>query len=219
MLSDIPNFNSYAFQNGYIFEEHFNALINLNKSVIDIWNQIKRDKKRGIKKAEKNGITIEECKNKGEIQIFYNLISETYNNAKIPLADISLFESVFDILVPMGKGIFLFAKCDGKYIATQVALMDDNTIYAWYTGAVREYLPYHPGDLLIWHLLKYGVENGYQRFDFGGGGTKTEHANLREYKARFGAEFPDYGRYKKVYSPIKMGIAKKGFEVYRKMIL
>jgi lipid II:glycine glycyltransferase (peptidoglycan interpeptide bridge formation enzyme) len=219
MLSDIPNFDLYISQNGYISEEHFNASIGLNKSVDDIWNQIKRDKKRGIKKAEKNGITVEECKNRDEIQIFYNLVSETYKNAKIPLADISLFESVFDILVPVRRAVFLFAKHDNKYIATQIALMDNNTIYAWYTGAIREYLSYHPGDLLIWHLLKYGTVNGYQRFDFGGGGTRTEHVNLREYKARFGAEFPDYGRYKKIHSPIKMKIAEKGFEMYRKMAL
>ena len=97
--------------------------------------------------------------------------------------------------------------------------MDNNTIYARYTGAIREYLSYHPGDLLIWHLLKYGVENGYQKFDFGGGGTKTEHVNLREYKARFGAEFPEYGRYKKVYSPIKMKIAEVGFGVYKRVVI
>lgn len=219
MLSDIPNFGLCIPQNGYIFEEHFNALIFLDKSIGDIWNQVKRDKRRGIKKAVKNGITVEKCKNKDDVQIFYDLVSETYNNAKIPLADISLFESVFDILVPMRRAIFLFAKYDDKYIATQVALMDNNAIYAWYTGAIRKYLSYHPGDLLVWHLLKYGVENGYQRFDFGGGGTKTEHVNLREYKARFGAEFPNYGRYKRVYSPFKMRIAEMGFGVYRKVFI
>lgn len=219
MLSDIPNFDSSISQNGYVFEEHFNARIDLNKSIDDLWNQIKRDKKRGIKKAEKNGVTIEECKNKDEIQIFYKLVSETYKNAKIPLADISMFESVFDVLVPIRRAVFLFAKYDNKYIATQVALMDNDVIYAWYTGAIREYLSYHPGDLLIWYLLKYGAENGYQRFDFGGGGTETEHVNLREYKARFGAEFPDYGRYKKVYSPIKMKVAEVGFEAYRRVVI
>ena len=219
MLSDIPNFDLYISQNGYIYEEHFNASIDLNKSVDDIWNQIKRDKKRGIKKAEKNRVTIEECKNRNKIQIFYKLVYETYKNAKIPLADISLFESVFDILVPMRRAVFLFAKYDNKYIGTQIALMGNNTIYAWYTGAIREYLSCHPGDLLIWHLLKYGAVNGYQRFDFGGGGTRTEHVNLREYKARFGAEFPDYGRYKMIHSPIKMKIAKKGFEVYKKVFI
>jgi hypothetical protein len=219
MLSNIPNFDLRISQNDYIFEEHFNAHICLNKPVGDIWSQIKRDKRRGIKKAEKNEVTIEECKNKKEIQIFYELVSETYKNAKIPLADISLFEAVLDILVPIKRAVFLFAKYDNEYIATQVALMDDNTIYAWYTGAIRKYLSYHPGDLLVWHLLKYGIENGYQRFDFGGGGTETEHVNLREYKARFGAEFPNYGRYKRVYSAFEMRIAEMGFGLYRKVFI
>lgn len=218
MLSDIPNFNSLISQSGYVFDEHFNAFINLNKPVDDLWNQIKRDKKRGIQKAEKSGIIIEECIEKKDIQIVYNLINETYRNARIPVADISLFEGAFEILVPNKKAKFLFAKYKDEYIATQVALMDKGRIYAWYTGAKRKYISCHVGDLLIWSLLRWGAENSYNLFDFGGGGTSNKNINLRDYKARFGTEFPNYGRYKKIYSQFKFKIAEKGFDIYRKIL-
>lgn len=218
MLSDIPEFNSIISGCGYLYEKHFNALINLkNKSIEDLWQQIKRDKKRGIKKAEEIGMTIEQCVDKDKIEIAYELISETYKIAKIPLADISLFESVFDILVPQNRALFLLVKYNGEYIATQVAIMDEKTIYGWYTGASRKYISDHPGDLLIWYLLKWGLEKGYSSFDFGGGGTDDKNINLREYKARFGTEFPEFGRYKKIHSPLKMKIAEKGFKIYRRM--
>ena len=220
MLSDIPQFDSIITNCDYIFENHYNAFIHLkNRSIEELWKQIKRDKKRGIKKAEQSGITIEECNDINEIEIVYKLISETYKVAQIPLADISLFKSVFDILVPRNMALILFAKYKGKYIATQVALMDKKTVYAWYTGSSRQFLSYHPGDLLIWHLLKWGIENKYSIFDFGGGGSETKNTNLREYKQRFGTEFPDYGRYNKVYSPYKMNISKIGFNIYKRICI
>ena len=217
MLHEMHEVKEIMMPREYVFEEHFNSLIDLNKSKEELWEQIKRDKKRGITKAKKLGITIEESYEKENIRVFYDLLQETYKRVHMPLPDISLYESIFDILVPQHKALFLFVKYDDKYIATQLALIYKDTVYALITGAIKEYLSYHPGDLLIWHLLEWGSENGYKTFDFGGGGTHTKNINIRNYKARFGSEFPNYGRYKKVYSPIKMKIAKKGFEIYRKV--
>ena len=217
MINKMSQMESILVQQGYFFEDHYNAIIDLNKSKEELWKQLKRDRKRGIKKAKELNVVVEECTKKEEIPICYNLILRTYRNARIPLADISLFEAAFDILVPRHEAVFLFAKHDDKCIATQIALIYKDTIYAWYTGAIREYLSHHPGDLLIWYLLEWGAENGYKVFDFGGGGTPTKNQNIRYYKSRFGAVFPNYGRYKKVYSPIKMKIAEKGFEIYRKI--
>lgn len=206
-------------QSGYHFVDHFNALINLNKPIDELWNQLKRDKKRGIKTSEKMGITIELCEKKSGVGIFYELVKETYNTAKVPLAHISLFESVFDILVPENKSLFLFAKDESEnIIATQLALLYKDTIYAWYTGSHRESLKFHPGDSLIWYLLKYGNENQYSVFDFGGGGGPNKNENLREYKSRFGTEFLSYGRYEKNYSASKSKIAHTGLKLYKRLL-
>jgi len=218
MLHDIPEFSLLDKQD-YLFEDHFNALIPLNKSKDELWNHIKRDKRRGIKKAQKSGVYIEEIRDKKEIDIAYNLIKETYDTAKIPLADKSLFESIYEVHSPKKMATVLFAKLDDMYIATQVALLYNGTITALYTGALRDYLSYHPGDLLIWHLLEFGVNNDYKLFDFGGGGAANKNKNLRLYKSRFGAEFPNYGRYKRIHSQMKMKIAEKGFVIYRKVFM
>lgn len=202
---------------GYLENEHFNSYIDLTIGKDGLWDGLKRDKKRGIKKAEKKGIYVDLCDDKDDLPLFYDMLKETYAHAKIPLADYSLFESVFDILMPVNKALFLFAKGDnGKPIAAQLALLYDQRIYAWYTGAIRDELQKHPGDCLIWYLLKYGSENGYELFDFGGGGSPTKKQNLREYKSRFGAEFNNHGRYIKIHSSIKNLIANSGYNIYKK---
>ena len=215
--SDMSGINSFFKRSGYVFEDHFNAFIALDRPVKTIWEGLKKDKRRGIRKAQKSGITIEPIQKREDIEIAHGLIKETYNNAKVPLADISLFESIYDVLLPREMGEIVFAKYKGEYIATQVVLLYNGTITALYTGSKREHLPLHPGDLLIWHFLEYGAQNGYLLFDFGGGGAPNKNENLRLYKSRFGAEFPNHGRYKKIYSPIKMKITEKGFIIYQRL--
>lgn len=206
-------------QNGYSYTDHFNALIDLNKPINELWSQLKRDKKRGIKKSEELGIKIEISQNKESIKVFYELVKETYNRAKVPLAPISFFEAAFEILVPEQKALLLFARDNANnIIATQFVLMYKDRIYAWYTGSKEEYLKYHPGDALIWYLLKYGSEHGYKVFDFGGGGGPDKNENLREYKSRFGTEFPCYGRYEKTYSETRSKIAITGLNIYKRLI-
>ena len=204
-------------ESGYGFEDHFNAFINLNRPVETIWTGLKKDKRRGIRKAEKSGITLEPIKTRDEVEIAYELIKETYASAKVPLADISFFESLYDVLMPKKMAEIVFAKYKGEHIATQVALLYKGRITALYTGSKREYLPLHPGDMLIWHFLEFGAENNYTLFDFGGGGSPSKNENLRLYKSRFGAEFPNHGRYKKIYSKTKLKIAEMGFNIYRQV--
>ncbi len=218
-LSDVSGINSFFKGSGYVFEDHFNAFIALDRPVKTIWEGLKKDKRRGIRKAQKSGITIEPIENRDEVEIAYGLIKETYNNAKVPLADISFFEGLYDVLLPLGMAEIAFAKYKGEYIAIQAVLLYNGTITALYTGSIREHLPLHPGDLLIWHFLEYGAQNDYRLFDFGGGGAPSKNENLRLYKSRFGAEFPNHGWYKKIYSPIKMKVAEKGFSIYRKVCM
>ena len=217
-LHDLSESASLMKESGYVFEDHFNAFIKLNQPVETIWDGLKKDKRRGIRKAQKSGITIESIERRNEVETAYGLIKETYASAKVPLVDISFFESLYDVLLPKGMAEIVFAKYNGEYIAVQVVLLYNGTITALYTGSIRGYLPLHPGDLLIWHFLEYGAENGYRLFDFGGGGSPNKNENLRNYKSRFGAEFPNHGRYKKIYSPIKMKVAEKGFIIYQRLM-
>ena len=219
MLNNPDMLDNILTSQGYFFEDHYNALIRIDKPKEQLWKQLKEDKRKGVKKARRLGIVIVESTEKDDLEIFYNLLRETYNRVRMPLPHISFYEAIFEILVKQGKAKFLFAKYRDEYIATQLALIYKDTIYAFVTGAITEYLKYHPGDLLIWHLLEWGSENGFKVFDFGGGGTPTKNQNIRYYKSRFGAVFPNYGRYKKVYSPIKMKIARKGFSIYRKLFI
>jgi len=203
----------------YKYKEHLNFLIDLNRPEEEIWEDIHKSRRKGINRATKKGIFIEELQDKKLIPIFYSIVKETYKNANLPLEDISLFESVFELLVPKNMAKFYMAKYEEIYIGARAVLCYKGLIYDWYAGALSDYLPLYVNEALVWHILKEESDNGYHTFDFGGAGNPDEEYGVREFKRRFGGEMVNFGRYTKIHSPIKKKIAEKGFEIYRKIFL
>lgn len=206
-------------ETGYRYEGHLNFLSDLTIGVDGLWGQLYKSKRQGINKAMKNGVMVEEIEDKDQLQLFYELVRKSYHSSNIPLTDISLFESAFDVLTPKDMCKFFLAKYNNKYVAATCFLSYKGVIYDWYGGVDRKFSNYRPNEFLEWCTIKWGAENGHHLFDFGGAGKPGEPYGPREFKKEFGGRVVNYGRYEKIYSPVKMKIVKKGFGVYRKVVI
>ena len=204
---------------GYKYEDHLNFLSDLTIGVDGLWRQLYKSKRQGINKAMKNDVIVEEIEDKDQLQIFYELVRKSYQGSNIPLVDISLFESAFDVLTPKDMCKFFLAKYNNNYAAATCFLSYKGVIYDWYGGTDREFSKYRPNELLEWCTIKWGAENRHHLFDFGGAGKPGEPYGPREFKKEFGGRMVNYGRYEKIYSPAKMKLMGVGFEVYRKVII
>ena len=202
---------------GYEYEDHLNFLVDLTKPKEELWSNLSKSKRRFIKKARKEGVTVEEIKNRELISSFYDLLQRTYKNAKIPLADISLFESAFDILTAKNELKLFMAKYEDEYIGGIMCLIYKGVITEWYVTGSRAHSKLYPSEMVTWHPIEWGSENGYHTFDFLGAGKPDEEYGVREFKKQFGGQLVNFGRYKKIHAPIRMRIAEKGFKVYRKV--
>jgi serine/alanine adding enzyme len=214
---DTSNISNFLSNMGYEYEEHLNFLIDLNRPEEEIWQDIHKSRRKGINRAANNGVVMDKVRDKKYIPIFYGIVEETYKNAKIPLADISLIESAFDLLVPKNMATFYIAKYEDAFVGARAVLNYQGLIYDWYAGALLDYLSLYVNEALVWHILKEGANNSYRIFNFGGAGKPNEEYGVREFKRRFGGKMVNFGRYTKIHSPIKMKIAEKGFEMYRKI--
>lgn len=218
-LENTPDLFSLLKQSAYKFETWNNFLIDIAKSEEELWGALKDNKKKAIKKAEKFGLKFREIKSKDELKIFYELVYNRFCLRNNPLEDMSNFEAVYDILVPKGMAKFFFAEYDGKCIATRLSLLYNKKIYAWYCGSDNDYLKYRPNDFITWSILKWGHENGFELFDFGGGGVEEDRdAGWVQFKERFGSEMVNYGRYTSVHKPLKLKFATSAFEVYKRLV-
>lgn len=218
-IYDTSHFNSLFETLGYNFEEHLNFLIDLNKPEEEIWKQINRSMRKNIKRAQRNEVIIEDMGDKSYIEIFYDFLKDVYHDTKVPLMDISLFKAIYDILVPKGMAKFHLAKHNGAYIGGRSTLFYKKTIYAHRVGVPKRYKYLNPNALLNYQVMTEGSEKGYHIFDFGGAGKPDKEYGVREFKRQFGGNLVNFGRYKKIHSPVKMKLAEEGFEVYRRVVL
>lgn len=218
-LYDTSKFKDVFLQNGYKYEEHLNFLVDLTKPKDELWGALTKKRRNRVRMARKKGVTTEEADDKNLISIFYSLIQETYKNARMPLADTSLFESIFDLLILKEMAKIFLAKHENTYIGGICVLTYNTRIYNLYAGASKEYLQLCPNDLLGWYSIEWGLENGYKIFDLGGAGKPNEKYSVREFKKQFGGEEVNFGRYVKIYSPGKLWLAEKGFKVWGRLRL
>ncbi len=202
---------------GFVPEEHLDYLIDLNRSPEELLQSIgPRTRKKIRQGLRKGGLCVREVTEKKDVARCYGLIQQSYTAAGVPLADQSLFDAAFDILYPRGMCKFWLAGVNGTDVAASVELPYKDVIYGWYGGVDRRFSEYMPGELLMWHILTWGIENGYRVYDFGGAGKPGEKYGVRDFKAKFGGRLVAYGRHRFVSKPLRWKLFETGYGLYRR---
>ncbi len=201
---------------GFAYEEHLDYLIDLARPPEEILQAIGRRTRKHIRRGLRRGrVRVAEVREREELGRWYALLRRTYRTAGVPLADRSLFEAAFDLLVGRRMARFTLAWVDEAAVACSVELMHKGTVYGWYGGVDRAYRALNPNELLTWEILKWGAEQGYRRYDFGGAGRPGERYGVRDFKAKFGGELVCYGRNVYVNAPRRLALSRLGYAVYR----
>ncbi len=216
-LCDVGELQPLLERNSYVHEGHLNYLIDLGRSPEEVLQSIGPKTRKNIRRGLRDGrVKITEITKRADLHHWYETLSKTYDNARVPLADRSLFEAAFDILQPKGMAKFLLAQVEGQAAACSAELPYKKTIYGWYGGSDRAYSKYLPNEMLIWHILEWGASNGYLIYDFGGAGKPDEEYGVRDFKAKFGGELVNFGRYTCKHAPSLLKLSKSGYSLYKR---
>ncbi len=218
-LSNMTTLQPILEEEGFIYEDHLNYLIDLNRSPEAICQSFgRRLRKKTRKGLRDNDVQIHIISKKSDLPGWYNTLTKTYGRAHVPLVDYSIFEAAFDILQPKGMAKFFLAKIKGASVACSLELPYKDIIYGWYGGSNREYSRYNPNEMLMWYVLEWGATHNYRIYDFGGAGRPDEEYGVRDFKAKFKGNLVGYGRNTHIHAPIKLKLSKLGYAVYRKFL-
>jgi serine/alanine adding enzyme len=216
-LWNIEKFSDSFRSFSYSFKDHLNIIIDLNKPESLLWKEVHPKRRNEIRRAYKEGTYMQELVSFSDIDSMYEILHKVYNNAKMPIADKSLFAAAFKILAPLGLIKYFGAYNNQKIIGVVCILAYKKILYDWYAGSHKKFYNKYPNDLLPWEVLKWGKEKGYTLFDFGGAGRPDEKYGVREFKKKFGGKLINYGRYEKIHQPMKYKIVKAGFKLWQKL--
>lgn len=218
-LTDLSAFQPIFSNCGFEYHEHLNYLINLDCTTEELFKKIGTRTRKHIRRAiKRDQIVIDEVVNIQQIKSIYQMIKKSYLEAHIPVANISLFEAAFNVLYPLNMVKFTLVRLGNVYIASSVELIFKDVIYGWYGGVDRAYSSYTPSEFITWHILKWGSENGYLTYDFGGAGSPNEQYGVRDFKSKFGGRLVCYGRNTCVHDPILLQISTAGYNIVRHFI-
>ena len=205
-------------KNGFEYEEHLDILFDLKKSEDDLWKEMKGARRKGIKRSYKKGIEIRsiDLTNNKIINEAYNIIHNVYSKIKLPLPGEDFFKGAVEILDRNKYLYTIGAFLNAELIGVRFVLCYKNLIYDWYAASKDECLSSRPNDVLPWEIIKWGVNNGFDVFDFGGAGKPGIPYGVRDYKLKFGGQLVNFGRFIKVHNPLLMELGKAGLNLYRK---
>ncbi|HNV51342.1 MAG TPA: peptidoglycan bridge formation glycyltransferase FemA/FemB family protein [Tenuifilaceae bacterium] len=171
---------------------------------------------RQVKKATKQGVVWRLAENESDILSFYSILENLYSRkVKKPLPPTDFFIN----FLKSGVGLFLLVYYNNKVIGgIMCPIYKNKGIYEFYVcGLDYEYKEQYPSVMATWAAIEYAHQNMIHFFDFMGAGHPDENYGVREFKARFGGNEVNYGRFIKILNPILFNIGKLGLKILSKV--
>ena len=214
------NFNDYScwksvFEaNGFAYQPHLNFHVDTT-SVELLESRLGKNRKRDIKTSVRDGATIVEQPSIEQVRTYYALLKHLYTTKiKTPLFSWDFFEN----LHAHPNGRFILVELNGEIIGGTVCVeLPGKCLYEWFVcGRDGEWKSIFPSSLATYAGIRYAAEHGCSRFDMMGAGKPDEAYGVRDFKARFGGEQVEYGRFLCVRKPLLYGIGKLGVKILKK---
>lgn len=211
-FADYGRFSEVFASCGWKYEPHFNFQVHISSGIFDKMSQNHR---RSIRSAMKNGAVINCEPTEQQVHDFYAILLNLYRTkVGTPLAP----ESFFMNLARAGKIIVVeYGGCVIGGIA--MAEMPGECCYEWYVcGNDKEYKQLHPSTLATYAGMKYAEDTGCKMFDFMGAGAPGDGGyGVRDFKAKFGGELVEHGRFKYVLNPLLYKAGTIGVKLMKKL--
>ena len=90
-------------------------------------------------------------------------------------------------------------------------------VYEWFVcGADDLYEHIFPSSYATYLGIRYAAENGFPLFDMMGAGKPDEAYGVRDFKARFGGEQVEHGRFLCICHPLLYALGKLGVQLLKR---
>ena len=208
------NFNDYSrwkeiFNiNGFNYQKHLDYHINTT-SIELAQRNIGKHRWRYIRLSVRDGAKIVDNPTIEQVRAFYTILQDLYRTkVRTPLWSWEFFERLYHT----EHARYILVELDGKIVGGAACVcLPGKALYEWYACGLdncRDDI--RPTSVAIWGEMQYAAENGYPLFDFMGAGKPDEPYGVRDFKAEFGGELVEHGRFLCVRKPLLYAIGKMG---------
>lgn len=200
--------------NGFAYQPHLNFHVDTSSMEL-VESRLGKNRKRDIKTSLRDGATIIEHPTIEQVRTYYALLKHLYTTKiKTPLFSWDFFEK----LHAHPNGRFILVELNGEIIGGTVCVeLPNRCLYEWFVcGRDGEWKSIFPSSLATYAGIRYAAEHGCSRFDMMGAGKPEEAYGVRDFKARFGGELVEHGRFLCIRKPLLYWIGKMGVKLLKK---
>lgn len=225
------NFNAYskwrtAFEaSGFAYQPHLNFHVDTSSVEIAEAN-LGKSRKRDIRTTIREGVTmssiydlrfqISNLERERMVHEYYLILKKLYETkVKTPLFP----ESFFQALAKHNDARLLLTELNGKIIGGTVCVaLEGKCLYEWFAcGEDGVYPHVFPSCYATYAGILYAAEHSLPRFDMMGAGRPDEAYGVRDFKAKFGGQEVEHGRFLAITKPMLYEIGKIGVTLLKKL--
>jgi CelD/BcsL family acetyltransferase involved in cellulose biosynthesis len=140
---------------------------------------------RSIRRAERSGVQVREGTSAQDLRRFFGLYLATMRRHRALPRRLAQLEAERQVLGPSGTFRLWLAEADGETVAGGVFHAFGDTLELLYNASDDARLELRPNHMLYVSAMRWAIEQGLGRFDFGGA---TPGTSLAHFKSQWGAE-------------------------------
>jgi serine/alanine adding enzyme len=173
-------------QRGEIFSSDFvkqspiiDFILPLKDSEDEMLSSLDKRVRYDIRKAKKNNLEVK----LGKVELledFYNVYLHTKKMRGVPAWPFGLFKEAINMDTLIGVTYL-----EGKPIAAAFFFMHGKEIEYGFGGANYKYTSLCPYYILLWEVIRYGIDRKFEVLDFGGTTKEINEGNLYAFKERW----------------------------------
>lgn len=156
--------------------------LNLPGSEQELQHVIGKKNRNLVRKAEKEGVRIEQVRDSAGIDEFYGVYAKTMKDLGTPPYPKKFYGYMQSILAPKGKATILVAKHGEETVAGAVFLKFGETMYYFAGVSPHKYRHLSSNTLLVYTGLTQAVKEKIKLFDFG----RTQTIGVYNFKKDWG---------------------------------
>ena len=139
---------------------------------------------RGVRRALREGVTVERRTDRAALDAFYRLHVATRARLGLPTQPRRFILRLAELFAG-GRGFVLLAHRDTRPVAAAVFLVHRDVLTYKYGASDKRFLNARPNNLVFMEAIRWGCGHGMRALDFGR--TDWNHDSLRAFKLSWGA--------------------------------
>ncbi|SFS96627.1 lipid II:glycine glycyltransferase FemX [Halostagnicola kamekurae] len=183
VAAEFPDVRPFTW-NGYEVEPGYTYVLDLDRSTDDLLDRFSSDARSNIRNAPEDRYVVEE----GTIDDIDRIVDQVrarYESQGQSYQMNNGFARSLYQLLPDGAIRPYVCRVDGEFVGGILVVESETTRYRWQGGVKPDAdVDVSINDVLDWHVIRDGAENGLERYDLVGAGVPS----INRYKAKFNPE-------------------------------